>query len=103
MGRRLVMSAQTLKTKSTYGSTSLLLTFVLLALLVVVALGQGDVPAVERNALLDLYEGTGGSVGKWKRSDGWNTQNSTCSWYGITCQPVAVGNGTANSSNVVEM
>lgn len=75
---------------------------VLVAVVAFISVVQAqDVPQAERNALLDVYEGTGGSVGKWKRNDNWNTQNSTCQWYGITCETASV-NGT-NSTHVVEM
>ena len=40
-------------------------------------------PEQERNVLLDLYTSTNGQ--QWYESGGWNSSNSHCSWYGITC------------------
>ena len=40
-------------------------------------------PEQERNVLLDLYTSTNGQ--QWYDSGGWNSSNSHCSWYGITC------------------
>ncbi|MDA8828057.1 hypothetical protein N9N82_11945 [Luminiphilus sp.] len=37
----------------------------------------------ERNALVELYQATGGS--KWKKKAGWLSEESHCNWYGITC------------------
>lgn len=44
----------------------------------------GAVPAAERNALLDLYNTTGGA--SWTNSSGWlGPAGTECSWYGVTC------------------
>ncbi len=45
------------------------------------------VPAVEKNALVDLYNATGGT--NWTNNDGWKNYSSTdpcdSNWYGVTC------------------
>jgi Leucine-rich repeat (LRR) protein len=40
----------------------------------------------ERVHLLKLYEATNGPA--WKRSANWNSDDSVCSWFGITCEPI---------------
>lgn len=40
----------------------------------------------ERINLLRLYETTNGSA--WKRTANWNSNESVCSWYGITCETI---------------
>ena len=38
----------------------------------------------ERQALVDLYDATGGD--HWKRHDGWlGPAGNECNWYGVTC------------------
>src|SRR5690625_7333809 len=43
-----------------------------------------DIPASERQFLLDLYDSTGGD--NWHRNDHWGDAEGTeCSWIGVTC------------------
>ena len=45
---------------------------------------QAEIPALERNALLEFYNNTNGQY--WRNNTGWNGPAGTeCSWYGITC------------------
>lgn len=47
----------------------------------------------ERDALVALYNATGGS--HWKNRDGWNGPSGTeCEWHGVSCLPPG-GNGNA--------
>ena len=56
--------------------------FMLVFVLSSSALGQ--VPSIERAALLDLYIFTDGS--NWKTNTGWNGPAGTeCNWFGVTC------------------
>ena len=58
-----------------------------------------DIPAVEREALIALYNATGGD--NWERNDNWKTggvfspPGSECGWYGIRCD--------ANHSTVIRI
>jgi len=45
--------------------------------------GQADIPQVERQALVTLYNETGGS--DWKDSSGWLSDSTPCTWFGVTC------------------
>jgi Leucine-rich repeat (LRR) protein len=62
-----------------------------LALLFILPLGQAatdcavvtEIPTVECEALIALYDSTDGE--NWKRNTGWNVTNTPCSWRGITC------------------
>jgi len=51
--------------------------------------GVAATPAVaqanERAVLKELFEATGGALGKWKASDGWSDSEDFCTWYGIDC------------------
>ncbi|NBB94070.1 MAG: hypothetical protein GVY32_12975, partial [Gammaproteobacteria bacterium] len=50
----------------------------------------GQVPAEERQALIDLYQATGGD--EWKNNDGWmGPEGSECDWFGIVCAPDGEG------------
>jgi Leucine-rich repeat (LRR) protein len=57
--------------------------------LIVISTNQSyaDIPALEREALVALYNSTGGDA--WTHNDFWNTNGSPCSpvapWYGVTC------------------
>ncbi len=42
-----------------------------------------EIPVLECNALVALYDGTGGAT--WSDSTGWKTTDTPCSWIGITC------------------
>jgi hypothetical protein len=42
-----------------------------------------DVPQAECEALVDLYNTTGGD--NWTNNSGWLQTNEVCSWYGIYC------------------
>lgn len=42
-----------------------------------------QIPVVECEALLDLYNNTGGP--HWKNHTGWNETNTPCDWGGVTC------------------
>jgi Leucine-rich repeat (LRR) protein len=44
---------------------------------------QTEIPAVECEALVALYNSTDGA--HWKDSSGWLQTNTPCSWYGVTC------------------
>ena len=44
---------------------------------------QSSVPETECEALLALYNSTGGKL--WKDNTGWSQNPDVCSWYGITC------------------
>jgi tetratricopeptide (TPR) repeat protein len=43
-----------------------------------------EISAVECQSLLELYNNTSGS--NWKNNEGWNKNNTPCSWYGVTCK-----------------
>ena len=43
----------------------------------------GDVSALERQALMQLFEATGGS--QWTKRDGWGSSRPACDWYGVFC------------------
>jgi Leucine-rich repeat (LRR) protein len=45
---------------------------------------QTQLPQSECEALLALYNSTNGS--SWKSNTGWNTNNTPCSWKGVTCR-----------------
>ena len=42
-----------------------------------------DVPARERQVLIELFAATGGD--RWTDHDGWGTARPTCDWYGVWC------------------
>ncbi|NJO15964.1 MAG: hypothetical protein HC877_09485 [Thioploca sp.] len=42
-----------------------------------------EIPKIECEALIALYNSTNGPG--WKNKAGWNTNNTPCSWYGISC------------------
>jgi len=39
----------------------------------------------EREVLKEIFEKTGGALGKWKASDNWDEGEDFCTWYGIDC------------------
>jgi hypothetical protein len=43
----------------------------------------GEMPSVECQALVALYEGTNGPG--WMNHGGWLTTSTPCGWYGLTC------------------
>ena len=45
--------------------------------------GVTAIPLAECQALVALYQGTGGTG--WTNSAGWLTTTTPCSWYGVTC------------------
>ena len=47
-----------------------------------------EIPTVECEALVALYNGTNGAG--WTDNSGWLTTNTPCSWYGVTCSAGAV-------------
>ena len=53
----------------------------------VAAAVDDDLPAAERQVLLDLYRDTDGA--NWSTNDGWSTphdeDNYTCQWHGVIC------------------
>ncbi len=56
----------------------------LLLLLTGISQAWADIPTIEREALLSLYDSTGGN--NWHISTKWNGALGTeCSWYGVTC------------------
>jgi len=57
---------------------------VLAAALAPVAPAAAAIPAAQRQALIDLYNATGG--GSWTDNTGWlGAAGTECSWYGVTC------------------
>ena len=55
---------------------------------------DADVPAAEKQALLDLYAATKGSL--WTTNTGWSTPSTTpvCQWHGVTCNEGGCTPGT---------
>ena len=48
------------------------------------SVAEAAIPAAERQALIDIYNGTGGAG--WTTSTNWNGVAGTeCTWYGVTC------------------
>jgi len=51
--------------------------------------GSGNTAAesqsMERSVLEVIFDQTGGPKESWKSSDGWKTDTSFCTWYGIDC------------------
>jgi len=45
--------------------------------------GQTGIPQTEYQALVTLYNETGGT--EWKDSSGWLSDSTSCSWFGVTC------------------
>ena len=43
-----------------------------------------QISQVECESLLQLYNSTDGA--NWTNNEGWNTTNTPCRWYGITCE-----------------
>ena len=63
--------------------------YILLFMLIPVAQAATDcsvvteIPVTECEALVDLYHSTDGE--NWRSNLGWNTDNTPCSWRGVTC------------------
>lgn len=56
---------------------------------------HAQVPETERQALIELYQATGGD--DWVRNDGWRgPEGSECDWFGIRCEANAVGDATVD-------
>lgn len=56
----------------------------LAAVALTVCAGAQEVPQAEREALVQIYEATGGP--EWHSNDGWlGEPGSECGWYGVTC------------------
>ena len=48
------------------------------------SVAEADIPLAERQALIDIYNGTNG--GTWTTNTNWNSGGGTeCTWYGVTC------------------
>ena len=48
------------------------------------SVAEAAIPAAERQALIDIYNGTGGAG--WTTSTNWNGAAGTeCTWFGVTC------------------
>jgi Leucine-rich repeat (LRR) protein len=63
--------------------------FILLTLGMTTA-GFAQVPLIEREALISLYNSTNGPG--WDRSDGWlGAPGTECTWWGVICTPPVVG------------
>lgn len=65
-------------------SATLILTLGALLALGAACAGEGSIPAVERAALVALYEGTDGP--HWKDQRGWLGEQPPCEWYGVQCE-----------------
>ncbi len=46
---------------------------------------QTDIPLDECQALLSLYDSTNGTLWSDSPGNGWNQNNTPCSWIGVTC------------------
>lgn len=68
--------------KKAYYNIFLLLSFLLLSASNGFGQCATDVPAAERQALIDLYTATAGA--SWTNSTNWNTATHVCEWYGVT-------------------
>ena len=47
------------------------------------AVCEGDLPAAECQALIELYNATDGD--HWTNNEGWVGPDNPCSWFGIGC------------------
>ena len=48
------------------------------------SVAEADIPLAERQALIDIYNGTNG--GTWTTNTNWNSGGGTeCTWFGVTC------------------
>lgn len=54
----------------------------LVLLLILISISFSDVPASERNALIALYDSTGGD--SWTTKTNWKTAADVSTWYGVT-------------------
>jgi len=82
--------------KNTFLRSILLLVFVLFGTIAQAATDCAkvtEIPAVECQALIAIYNSTDGT--HWKNNTGWNVTNTPCSWYGIMC-----GNGHVTRLNL---
>ena len=55
---------------------------------VVTSSDQTEIPAIEHQALVALYESANGAG--WTNKAGWLETNTPCSWYGVHCESGAV-------------
>lgn len=58
-----------------------------------------DVPVAECQALMSIYDNTGGA--NWTNKTGWGTSLNVCSWYGITCSGGHVISIALDANNLV--
>ena len=58
----------------------------LFLLLLAAGFMQAQVPQSERDALIALYNATGGA--NWTHNDNWNTSNAVSSWHGVTVENI---------------
>lgn len=56
------------------------------------------IPAIEREALVALYNSTDGD--NWDRNDAWLTDPAPCNWYGVTCHSSHVKEIELSSNNL---
>jgi hypothetical protein len=62
-------------------------------------MGVSEIPPVECEALVALYNSTGGSG--WTNHTDWLQTDTPCSWYGITCSSANVTNLDLNNNQLV--
>jgi len=62
-------------------------------------LGVIQIPIIECNYLVSLYNATGGA--NWTTKTGWLANNTPCSWYGITCANGHVTSISIGPNNIV--
>ena len=53
------------------------------AVLAACASATCSIPALQQQALVDLYNSAGGKA--WKHTTNWLTSASACTWYGVAC------------------
>ncbi|NJO14856.1 MAG: hypothetical protein HC877_03645 [Thioploca sp.] len=58
-----------------------------------------QIPQIECEALVALYDSTNGSG--WNNKAGWNVTNTPCSWYGVSCASNHVSIIDLNSNELV--
>ena len=60
------------------------------------SVAEAAIPAAERQALIDIYNGTGGAG--WTNSTNWNGVDGTeCTWFGVTC------NGAGDTVTAIDL
>jgi hypothetical protein len=60
---------------------------------------QGEIPDIECNALVALYNSTDGA--NWTDNTGWLQTDTPCSWYGVECDNGHVFSINLNSNNLM--